>query len=82
MGERDNEGIGDAVEPRRGSESVEGGAERARDSGSPEAGENVPREARSEEGIPPSPQGDGAGDDTARVGNRHPANPEVGEVGG
>ena len=50
-------------------------------SGRPEAGENVPREARSEEGIPATSQGDGSGDDRARDGNRHKGNPAVGDVG-
>ncbi|MFL5578618.1 MAG: hypothetical protein ACJ79S_21905 [Gemmatimonadaceae bacterium] len=76
------EGVGEPAERRRaGGESVEGLADGAAASGAPDAGENVPREARSEEGIPPSPQGDGAGEEEARQGNRHKGNPAVGDVG-
>jgi hypothetical protein len=80
MSERERESsVGDEVESRRANESVEEGAA---PSEVERAGENVPREARSEEGIPPSPQGDGAGDDVARERPPHRVNPEVGEVGG
>jgi hypothetical protein len=51
--------------------------------GEPPEGEDVAREARSVEGIPASPQGDGEGDDRARDGalQHHRSNPAVGEVG-
>lgn len=57
------------------------GERRAEVSGAPDAGENVSREAFSEEGIPPTSQGDGDGDDAAREGNRHKGNPAVGDIG-
>ena len=62
-------------------EPVDDASRRAEVSGAPDAGENVPREARSEEGIPATSQGDGSGDDVAREGNRHQGNPAVGDVG-
>ena len=73
MGERESEveGLDESVEGQRGGAA----------SGAPAAGENVPREAQSEEGIPPSSQGDGSGDDVARHGNRHKGNPAVGDIG-
>jgi len=72
MGERNqSEGVGMPVDGRDESEV----------NAAPDAGENVPREARSEEGIPASSQGDGSGDDRAREGNRHKGNPEVGDIG-
>jgi len=72
MGERNqNEGVG---LPANGRDENEVSA-------APEAGENVPREARSEEGIPATSQGDGSGDDRAREGNRHKGNPAVGDIG-
>ena len=51
--------------------------------GEPPEGEDVAGEARSVEGIPASPQGDGEGDDRARGGalEHHRPNPEVGDVG-
>jgi hypothetical protein len=81
MSERDREprAVGDEVNGRRRNESVEEGPALSEVE---RAGENVPREARSEEGIPPSPQGDGAGDDVAREGVPHRVNPAVGDVGG
>ena len=74
MGERASEveGPGEPVEGQRGGSET---------SGAREAGENVPREARSEEGIPATSQGDGSGDDVEREGNRHKGNPAVGDVG-
>lgn len=77
MSEREHQpdGVGEPVRDRRGGE-VSGEV-----SGEPDAGENVPREAQSEEGIPPTSQGDGSGDDVARPGNRHKGNPAVGDVG-
>jgi hypothetical protein len=72
MGERNqDEGVGLPVEGR-GESAV---------NAAPDAGENVPREARSEEGIPATSQGDGSGDDRAREGNRHQGNPAVGDIG-
>ena len=76
MGERnqDLDGVGLPVDGRSGRDSVEV-------SGAREAGENVPREARSEEGVPPTSQGDGSGDDQVREGNRHKGNPAGGDIG-
>src|SRR5215212_8850542 len=56
---------------------------RRRATGEPEAGEDVAGEARSVEGIPASPQGDGEGDNEARGGalEHHRPNPAIGEVG-
>jgi len=73
MSEREHQpdGIGEPVDGRRSGEV----------NGDLDAGENVPREARSEEGIPPTSQGDGSGDDAVRHGNRHKGNPAVGDVG-
>ncbi|HET7458484.1 MAG TPA: hypothetical protein VFJ74_12615 [Gemmatimonadaceae bacterium] len=68
MSERENDVEG---QPRRGDDGIE-------------AGEDVPREARSVEGIPASAQGDGEGDNLARDGalrSPHKVNPEIGEVG-
>ena len=62
-------------------EPVSDASRKAEVSGSLDAGENVPREARSEEGIPATSQGDGSGDDVEREGNRHKGNPAVGDVG-
>jgi hypothetical protein len=75
MGERENESI--EGQPQ------DADAESQRTRGEPEQGEDVAREARSVEGIPASPQGDGAGDDRARGGalQHHRPNPAVGEVG-
>lgn len=77
MGEREQQvdGVGVPVDGR--GDDRDGGEV----SGAREAGENVPREAQSEEGIPPTSQGDGSGDDRAREGNRHKGNPIVGDIG-
>ena len=77
MGERN-----DSVEgqpPRRQDDTEE----RSRTAGEPVMGEDVAGEARSVEGIPASPQGDGEGDNEARGGalDHHRPNPAVGEVG-
>ena len=75
MGERENDSI-------EGQPHDDAAAER-RTRGEPEQGEDVPREARSVEGIPASPQGDGEGDNEARGGalEHHRPNPAIGVVG-
>ena len=77
MGERNDDIEG---QPRQDDSSA---ADRPRTTGEPEAGEDVAGEARSVEGIPASPQGDGEGDNEARGGalEHHRPNPAIGEVG-
>lgn len=79
MGERENDVEG---QPRDAGDSD--GSLGDRQAGERDAGEDVPREARSVEGIPASAQGDGEGDNLARdgaLGAPHKVNREVGEVG-